>query len=232
MKRTKVDWESSEATIEYTSDVEAYAQLPYHFDVYHDAEDGWVVTLPEFPGMIAVGDTADETILLAEDAKRAWIAVTLRANLPVPLPRTIEKPAKRSGTFTVRMTATLHEMAAAEAKRNDLSLNEMVVQLMTFAVVQGFDSVIRHAVTNRLLQTTNASKYLSNPDFVTGQSILGSVADEYILTMAPTVSWDSLKEYDFGKDELAERRRHASERGDHDDEDKVSPQYTRIEKRM
>ena len=59
-------------------------KLPYKMEIMPDIEEGgYVVSYPELPGCIIVGDTIEEAIKNAEDAKRAWLAVAIEDNLNI-----------------------------------------------------------------------------------------------------------------------------------------------------
>lgn len=67
-------------------EVEALARQPYRMVVWHDDENGWAATIPDLPGLAAAGDTLEEMIAVAEEAKRLWIAAALADGKPVPVP--------------------------------------------------------------------------------------------------------------------------------------------------
>ena len=69
-----------------TQEVEALARRPYRMIVWHDDENGWAAVIPDLPGLSAAGETLDEMVAVAEEAKRLWIAAALAEGRPVPAP--------------------------------------------------------------------------------------------------------------------------------------------------
>jgi len=63
-----------------------YLALPYQTVLTPDAE-GWVATIPDLPGCMAVGDKPDEALHLLDDARRSWIEASLVKVLPIPAPQ-------------------------------------------------------------------------------------------------------------------------------------------------
>ena len=55
--------------------IEYYMNLPYRLELVPDPDEGgYVARYPELPGCITVGQTMQDAIVNAEDAKRSWIA--------------------------------------------------------------------------------------------------------------------------------------------------------------
>ncbi len=57
-----------------------------------DEGDGWLVEYPDLPGCMSDGETIQEAIANAEDAKRCWIAAMREAGRPIP--RSSAEPAE------------------------------------------------------------------------------------------------------------------------------------------
>ena len=58
--------------------IEEYMRLPYKMEIVPDIEEGgYVVSFPNLPGCLTLGDTEEETIKNAEDAKHAWIEAVI-----------------------------------------------------------------------------------------------------------------------------------------------------------
>ena len=49
-------------------------------------EGGFVVSFPELPGCVTTGDTAEQAIANARDAKIAWLTATLEDHIVIPEP--------------------------------------------------------------------------------------------------------------------------------------------------
>lgn len=69
-----------------TPEIELLASRPYRMVVWHDDENGWAAVIPDLPGLSAAGDTLDEMVATAEEAKRLWIAAALASGRAVPAP--------------------------------------------------------------------------------------------------------------------------------------------------
>ena len=62
--------------------LEYYMSLPYKMEVVPDLEEGcYVVSYPDLPGCISCGETIEETIVNAFDAKKAWIEAALEEKI-------------------------------------------------------------------------------------------------------------------------------------------------------
>lgn len=49
-------------------------------------EGGFVISFPELPGCITCGDTIEDALKNAQDAKRAWLEVALEEGIFLPEP--------------------------------------------------------------------------------------------------------------------------------------------------
>lgn len=106
-----------------------YLDLPYRIEVVPDtAEGGYVASYPELPGCITCGDTAEEAIANAIDAKREWLAAAFEDGIKLPLPDAEEN---YSGQFKLRLPKSLHKQLAEEAKRDGISMNQYCVYLLS-----------------------------------------------------------------------------------------------------
>lgn len=51
-----------------------YMALPYRLEIVEDQEEGgFVVSNPDLPGCITCGDTIEDAMNNAKDAKKAWM---------------------------------------------------------------------------------------------------------------------------------------------------------------
>jgi predicted RNase H-like HicB family nuclease len=80
-----------------TPEVEALARRPYPLVIWHDDENGWAGIMPDLPGLSAAGDTPEEMIAIAEEAKRLWIAAALADGKPVPDPTPLPAATAQRG---------------------------------------------------------------------------------------------------------------------------------------
>jgi len=106
-----------------------YMNSRYKMEIIPDsAEGGYVVRFPELPGCITCGETIEEAIRSAEDAKREWITAAIEEKTAIPEPSDI---AEYSGQFKLRIPKTLHRELAQKAKIEGVSMNQYCVHLLS-----------------------------------------------------------------------------------------------------
>lgn len=67
--------------------LEDYLKFPYRMEIVPDTlEEGYAVSFPELPGCITCGDTMEEALRNAEDAKKVWLQACLEDGIPIPEP--------------------------------------------------------------------------------------------------------------------------------------------------
>jgi antitoxin HicB len=94
-----------------------------------DEGGGWLVEYPDLQGCMSDGETIEEAIVNADDAKRRWIAAVKEAGRPPPPPS--GEPAEGdSGKWQLRAPKSLHRRLAERAKREGVSLNTLAVTLL------------------------------------------------------------------------------------------------------
>ena len=110
-------------------DLEYYIKLPYHLELIPDPDEGgYVVRYPDLPGCFSVGETINDAIANAEDAKRTWIAAALEDGIDIPEPVAL---AKYSGQFKLRIPKSLHRSLAEQAKAEGISMNQYCIYLLS-----------------------------------------------------------------------------------------------------
>lgn len=106
-----------------------YMALPYRLEIVEDQEEGgFVVSYPDLPGCITCGDTIEDAMNNAKDAKKAWIEAALEEGIEINEPDSIED---YSGQFKLRIPKTLHRTLALNAKREGISMNQYCVYLLS-----------------------------------------------------------------------------------------------------
>ena len=108
------------------------SETEYRFTVRPLREDeggGWLVEYPDLPGCMSDGETIEEAIEHAEDAKRCWIAAMKEAGRPIPSP-SLDPVERYSGKWQLRAPKSLHRRLAERAKREGVSLNTLAVTLL------------------------------------------------------------------------------------------------------
>ncbi len=91
-------------------------------------EGGFVVSFPDLKGCLTSGETVEEAVANAADAKREWIAAALEEGIDIPLPAADED---YSGQFKLRIPKSLHRRLATDAKREGISMNQYCLYLLS-----------------------------------------------------------------------------------------------------
>lgn len=63
--------------------VEDYLKLTYRMEIIPVGEGGYVVSFPELPGCITIGDSIEDAIENAQDAKRVWLEAAIEDNIEI-----------------------------------------------------------------------------------------------------------------------------------------------------
>lgn len=107
------------------NDYDEILSKPYRRVLVPDAEvGGYTAMIPEFPGCLAEGDTADQAIDALQSAARSWIEAALSQGQTIPEP---ERDGEYSGKIALRIPKSLHGRAVELAKREGISLNQFLV---------------------------------------------------------------------------------------------------------
>jgi len=94
---------------------------------------GYLIEYPDLPGCHSDGETPEQAIVNGRDAVRSYLMSCRKHGDPIPKPGS---PARSSGQFRVRMPKTLHTRLVAEAEREGVSLNMLVVSAAAQALGQ------------------------------------------------------------------------------------------------
>lgn len=100
-----------------------YMGLPYSITLHPSPEGGYAIAIPELPGCITQADTADEALGMIEDAKRCWLESCIEDGIEIPEPHRDDY----SGRFNVRVPKSLHRYLAELAKKENVSLNQLIL---------------------------------------------------------------------------------------------------------
>jgi antitoxin HicB len=109
---------------EKTMALAEYLKKPYGRFVVPESDGTFRSEIIEFPGCIAVGETAAEALANLEDVAASWLEATLARGQRIPEP--IENVGF-SGKLVVRLPKTLHKKAAHMAAHDGISLNQFIV---------------------------------------------------------------------------------------------------------
>lgn len=132
------------------SSLEHYLSLLYPVTLYPDTEGGYVAEIKDLPGCITQGETAEETLLMIEDARQLWLTTAYKHGDSIPLPAT---ETQYSGKTMLRMPRSLHQALAEGAQREEVSLNQYLVCLLSQAITR---KTVEYEKTDEL----NASKII------------------------------------------------------------------------
>jgi len=106
-----------------------YMSLPYRTILHRDEDGDIVARIEELPGCIAHGkDEADALTNLAS-MKRLWLEDCIEAGEPVPEP--VAPEPLPSGKWVQRVPRSLHRRLAQVAKREGVSLNQLVTSMLS-----------------------------------------------------------------------------------------------------
>ena len=108
--------------------IEEYMKLPYPMELIPDVEEGgYVVSFPDLKGCLTSGETPEEALKNAEDAKREWLLAAMEEKIAIPEPDLDEY----SGQFKLRLPKSLHRQLALQSKREGVSMNQYCVYLLS-----------------------------------------------------------------------------------------------------
>lgn len=109
--------------------IEYYMKLPYRLEIVPDPDEGgYVARYPDLPGCITVGETMNDVIANAEDARRAWLEAALEDGIRIAEPDSIEN---YSGQFKLRIPRSLHRSLAEHARAEGTSMNQYCLYLLS-----------------------------------------------------------------------------------------------------
>jgi len=109
-----------------------YLGLPYKYTIYPAEEGGYVIEIPDLPGCISQGETAEEALVMIEDAKRGWLEVSLDQGIEITEPSRLRSDF--SGKFNIRVPKSLHKVLADKAKEENISLNQFILYQLSQGV--------------------------------------------------------------------------------------------------
>lgn len=109
-----------------------YLGLPYTEVLRRDEEGDFVAKIDELPGCIAHGKNKHEALERLEEAKALWITDCIESGDPVPEP--VVEEGLPSGKWVQRVPRSLHRKLVLLAKREKVSLNQLVTSLLSEAV--------------------------------------------------------------------------------------------------
>ena len=109
------------------STLEDYMAMKYPLFIEPGEESGYIATYPDLPGIIAWGETQEDAVANAEDLREEHIRFSLEKGWPISEP---DELASCKGALTVRIPISLHRSLKMRAKREGVSLNQWVSNLL------------------------------------------------------------------------------------------------------
>lgn len=100
-----------------------YLKKPYSRVVVPESDGSFRSEIQEFPGCIAVGDTAAEALVNLEEVAASWIESVRERGQNVPEPF---EENEFSGKLVLRLAKSIHQKAASAARRDGVSLNTFI----------------------------------------------------------------------------------------------------------
>ena len=160
----------------------SYLKMPYARVLVPEQDGAFRAEILEFPGCIALGDTAEAALAMLEDVAWGWLEAALDKGRAIPEPM---ENIEFSGKLVLRLPKSLHKKASRAAERDGISLNQFIVSSLAQQV--GARSVAappkfapqivvmpqivigaRDDLTEGALQTPTSS--ILTPDFIGFQS--------------------------------------------------------------
>jgi antitoxin HicB len=109
-----------------------YRSDRYPFEVFWSEDDGgFIAVAPDLPGCSAFGQTQEQAVAELRHAIDAWKEAAAAADNAIPEPS--RPDLDPSGKLLLRMPRTLHRDLIRSAKRENVSLNQHVIYLLTRA---------------------------------------------------------------------------------------------------
>jgi antitoxin HicB len=112
---------------EIEAQVQEIMKRPYRKVISGDADEGFLIQVPDLPGCMTAGETMEEAVTMLQEAMALWLTVALEDGLPIPEPTPVPE---YSGRLLVRMPKTLHQRLIERAEVEGVSANQLAVALL------------------------------------------------------------------------------------------------------
>ena len=100
---------------------------------WSEEDQAWIAEIPDLPGCIADGKTETEAIKAVGRTASLWLQVAKEEKRKIPRQSDLGEP---SGRFLVRLPKSLHRRLQLLAKRENVSLNQLVSNLLAIRETQ------------------------------------------------------------------------------------------------
>ena len=132
------------------------SRIDYPFEIRPLSKEeggGYSITFPDLPGCYSDGATPEEAITNGRDALESWLAVVREFGDKLPKPF-----SNVSGRFVQRVPRSLHAQLIARAKLEGVSLNTLVVSIVSQGLGQRQTEFIKDRSSNYSLQRSAQKK--------------------------------------------------------------------------
>ena len=122
------------------------SRIDYPFEIRPLSKDeggGYSITFPDLPGCYSDGATPEEAINNGRDALESWLAVAREFGDKLPKPF-----SNVSGRFVQRVPRSLHAQLIARAKIEGVSLNTLVVSIVSQGLGQRQTELVKERSSN------------------------------------------------------------------------------------
>ena len=109
-------------------DIKYYLSLPYTIKLIPEEAGGFFAEIEELTGCMSQGETQEETLKNLEKSKKMWLESMLKKKKTIPMPEVMKE---YSGKFLVRIPTSLHKRIAFLAKKEGVSLNQMILSFLS-----------------------------------------------------------------------------------------------------
>jgi antitoxin HicB len=89
---------------------------------------GYLIKFPDLPGCMSDGESIEEAFIMGKEAVKSWINTAKATNRPIPSP---SSENDYSGKFVQRIPKSLHEELSERAKKENVSLNSLVLSYIS-----------------------------------------------------------------------------------------------------
>ena len=127
-------------------------RIDYPFEIRPLSKEeggGYSITFPDLPGCYSDGATPEEAIKNGRDALESWLAVVREFGDKLPKPF-----SNASGRFVQRVPRSLHAQLITQAKIEGVSLNTLVVSIVSQGLGQRQAEVVKDPSSNYSLRRT------------------------------------------------------------------------------
>ena len=94
---------------------------------------GFLIEFPDLPGCLSDGETIEEAIENGQDAMMCWLKTAKESGMKIPRPGQLES---QSGKWVQRVPKSLHYRLVEQAKREGVSLNTLVISIISESLGQ------------------------------------------------------------------------------------------------